>query len=144
MPDPPLRLTHPPPPSDEDAEVLPQRVSVAVIDRAMGKPARGPVPARELAMAVGLAAASCWLADRVVPFPWNAVVLGFGLVLAGWLLVLGRKRARREREAFVAETTLPDGRFTRCAACGYTLCPAGVAPPRLCPECGTPSVRLAR
>lgn len=144
MPDPPLRLTHPPHPDDDPPEVLPPRVGVAVVDRAMGKSARGPVPARELAMSVGLAAASCWLADRVVPFPWNAVVLGFGLMVAGWLLVRGRKRALREREEFLTETTLPDGRFTRCAACGYTLAPPGVAPPRLCPECGTPSVRLAR
>ncbi len=42
------------------------------------------------------------------------------------------------------ETVLPDGRFRRCAACGYTLSPEGVAPPRVCPECGVPTVRLAR
>ncbi|BAM04921.1 hypothetical protein PSMK_27620 [Phycisphaera mikurensis NBRC 102666] len=124
--------------------MLPRRVGVAVVDKAMGKPARGPVPARELAIAVGLAAVACWLADRVVPFPWNAVVLGFALVVAGAVVVSGRRRARREREAFVEETVLPDGRFRRCAACGYTLSPAGITPPRLCPECGTPTVRLAR
>ena len=119
-------------------------MGVAVVDKAMGKPHRGPVPLRELALAVGVAAASCWLADRVVPFPWNAVVLGFGLVLAGGLVAAGRRRAVREREAFVEVETLPDGRFRRCAACGYTLSPEGVTPPRLCPECGTPTVRLAR
>ena len=95
-------------------------------------------------MAIGLGAIACWLADRVVPFPWNAVVLGFAVVLVGWVLVSGRRRAQREREAFVEETVMPDGRFRRCAACGYTLSPEGVAPPRVCPECGVPTVRLAR
>ena len=151
MPEPPLRLAgtqKDPPPGGPAARrvgagVLPPRVGVAVVDRAMGKPHRGPVPFRELAAAVGCAAAACWLADRVVPFPWNAVVLGFGLVVAGGIVAAGRRRVHREREAFVGENLAPDGRFRRCAACGYTLSPVGVSPPRLCPECGVPTVRLA-
>ena len=155
MPDPPLRLagtlkdpdagSTPAPPGRRrpHPDALPPRVGVAVVDKAMGKPHRGPVPFRELAIAVACAAAACWLADRVVPFPWNAVVLGFGLVVAGGVIAAGRRRVHRERAAFVEENVAPDGRFRRCAACGYTLCPAGVAPPRLCPECGVPTVRLA-